>query len=151
MTRDDWRRIKDIAGSALEEPESSRAAYVTARCGSDDGLRREVESLIASATRADALFETPSVLIAGASAALESLRQFEAPRIGERVGSYRIVRELGSGGMGEAFLAVRADAAYEKRVAIKLIRRGMDSTAVLRRFRNERQILADLEHPNIAR
>jgi TolB-like protein/Flp pilus assembly protein TadD/tRNA A-37 threonylcarbamoyl transferase component Bud32 len=151
MTRDDWRRIKDIAGSALEEPESSRAAYVEERCGRDDDLRREVESLIASATRADALFETPSVLIAGASAALESLRQFEAPRIGERVGSYRIVRELGSGGMGEAFLAVRADAEYEKRVAIKLIRRGMDSTAVLRRFRNERQILADLEHPNIAR
>jgi TolB-like protein/Flp pilus assembly protein TadD/tRNA A-37 threonylcarbamoyl transferase component Bud32 len=151
MTRDDWRRIKDIAGSALEEPESSRAAFVTARCGRDDDLRREVESLIASATRADALFETPTVLIAGASAALESLRQFETPRIGERVGSYRIVRELGSGGMGEAFLAVRADEEYEKRVAIKLIRRGMDSTAVLRRFRNERQILADLEHPNIAR
>jgi TolB-like protein/Flp pilus assembly protein TadD/tRNA A-37 threonylcarbamoyl transferase component Bud32 len=151
MTRDDWRRIKDIAGDALEEPIASRAEYVAARCGLDQALLREVESLIASATRAEPLFEMPSVLRAGAEAAIDSLSRFDGPRPGERVGAYQIVCQLGGGGMGAAYLAVRADDEYEKRVAIKLIRRGMDSEVVLRRFRHERQILADLEHPNIAR
>jgi TolB-like protein/Tfp pilus assembly protein PilF/tRNA A-37 threonylcarbamoyl transferase component Bud32 len=151
MTRDDWRRIKDIAGGALDEPVASRAAYVAARCGVDQSLRREVESLIASTTRAEQLFESPAILMAAAEAAIDSLSRFDGPRPGERVGAYQIVRDLGGGGMGAAYLAVRADAEYEKRVAVKLIRRGMDSDAVLRRFRHERQILADLEHPYIAR
>ena len=73
-----------------------------------------------------------------------------APESGH-IGAYRIVRELGRGGMGTVFLAVRADAQFEQRVAIKLIKRGMDSDAVLQRFRHERQILAGLDHPNIAR
>jgi TolB-like protein/Tfp pilus assembly protein PilF/tRNA A-37 threonylcarbamoyl transferase component Bud32 len=97
------------------------------------------------------MFETPSVLIAGAPAAIEALAGFEPSRIGEHIGPYRLVRELGGGGMGAAYLAVRADAEYEKAVAIKVIKRGMDTEAVLRRFRHERQILANLDHPNIAR
>src|SRR5262249_34948478 len=67
-----------------------------------------------------------------------------------RIGPYRLIRELGSGGMGSVYLAERADGQYRKKVAIKLIRRGMDSEFIIRRFRNERQILADLSHPNIA-
>ena len=151
MTRDDWKRIKDIAAAALDLPEQERADYVARRCGPDAALWREVSSLVDAAARAEGLYETPSVLIAGAAEALESLIQFEAPRVGDRVGPYRLVRSLGGGGMGIAYLAVRDDAEYEKRVAIKLLRRGMDSEAVLRRFRRERQILADLDHPNIAR
>jgi serine/threonine protein kinase/TolB-like protein len=151
MTRDEWQRIKEIAANALEQPASARAAYVARRCGADAGLRREVESIVASATDAADLFERPRMLMAGAADALERVNEFAPPRIGDRVGPYEIVRELGAGGMGVAYLAERADAEYEKRVAIKLIRAGLDSETVLRRFRRERQIVADLDHPNIAR
>src|SRR5688572_19353690 len=68
-----------------------------------------------------------------------------------RVGSYRLVRELGQGGMGTVYLAVRDDDAFHKRVALKILKRGMDTDSIVRRFRTERQILAGLDHPNIAR
>jgi TolB-like protein/Flp pilus assembly protein TadD len=151
MTRDEWLRIKEIAASALEQPPSVRAAYVAKHCRGDAALLREVESLVASATDAEDLFEKPSMLMAGAADALQRVNEFAPPRVGERIGPYEIVRELGAGGMGVAYLAERADAEYEKRVAIKLIRAGLDSETVLRRFRRERQIVADLDHPNIAR
>jgi serine/threonine protein kinase/Flp pilus assembly protein TadD len=77
------------------------------------------------------------------------LTQDEHDRIGERLGTYEIVRELGRGGMGAVYLANRADGQFKKRVAIKVIKRGTDTDEVLRRFRIERQILANLEHPNI--
>jgi serine/threonine protein kinase/tetratricopeptide (TPR) repeat protein len=77
--------------------------------------------------------------------------ELDSEQIGRRIGAYRIERELGRGGMGTVYLAVRADDQYQKQVAIKLIKRGMDTDYVLRRFRTERQILAGLEHPNIAR
>src|ERR1044072_6825444 len=64
------------------------------------------------------------------------------------IGPYRIIRRIGQGGMGAVYLAARDDDQFKKQVAIKLIRRGMDSDFVLRRFRNERQILASLNHPN---
>jgi non-specific serine/threonine protein kinase/serine/threonine-protein kinase len=70
--------------------------------------------------------------------------------LGPRVGSYTLIREIGSGGMGTVYLAVRHDDAFEKRVAIKILKRGMDSDSIVRRFRNERQILASLQHPYIA-
>ena len=104
-----------------------------------------------SKTRVLALFETPSVLIGSARALVDALERFDTSRIGERIGAYRLVRDLGSGGMGAAYLANRADAAYERAVAIKIVKRGMDTDAILRRFRHERQIVADLDHPNIAR
>ncbi len=75
----------------------------------------------------------------------------EAAPAGERIGPYRLVRELGQGGMGAVFLAVRDDDVFHKRVAVKLLKRGMDTDAIVRRFRTERQILAGLDHPNIAR
>ena len=75
----------------------------------------------------------------------------EPAAAGTLVGPYRIVREIGRGGMGAVYLAERTDGQFQKHVAVKLIKRGMDTAAVLRRFRDERQILADLEHPNIAR
>lgn len=71
--------------------------------------------------------------------------------VGRRIGPYRVIREIGHGGMGTVYLAVRADDQFQKRAAIKLVRRGMDTDDILQRFRNERQILANLDHPNIAR
>ena len=150
MTREEWQRIKGIAADVLAEPEPGRSARLAARCGSDAALRSEVESLLESTTRAAYLYETPTLLIAGAPAALDALSELdESSRIGERVGSYRLLKELGRGGMGTAYLAARADDEFQKEVAIKLIKRGMDTDAILRRFRHERQILADLAHPNI--
>src|SRR6202008_667740 len=72
-------------------------------------------------------------------------------RIGSRIGAYRIGREIGRGGMGAVYLAARADGEFEKDVAIKVLKRGTDTDEIVRRFRSERQILARLEHPNIAR
>src|SRR5262249_49939343 len=79
------------------------------------------------------------------------LTQNGRDRIGERIGAYAIVKELGRGGMGAVYLAERADGQFEKYVAIKVLKRGTDTDEVLARFRDERQILANLEHPNITR
>jgi serine/threonine protein kinase/Tol biopolymer transport system component len=91
--------------------------------------------------------DTPLVSVSRYSAAQTDL----ADIIGERLGAYRIVGELGRGGMGAVYLAERADSEFRRRVAVKVVKRGMDTDSILRRFRNERQILAALDHPNIAR
>jgi serine/threonine protein kinase/Tfp pilus assembly protein PilF len=150
MTPDEWRRIKTIATDALHQPEPDRPAYVAGRCGGDEALCREVLSLVESTVRATHLYETPAFTTAGVLAVLGQADILQPSLIGRRIGAYRIVAEIGRGGMGAAYLAERADGAYEKRVAIKLIKRGMDTDAILRRFRHERQILAHLDHPNIA-
>jgi serine/threonine protein kinase/Tol biopolymer transport system component len=90
---------------------------------------------------------TPLVSVSRYAAAQADLEEI----IGERVGAYRIVGELGRGGMGAVYLAERADSEFRRRVAVKVVKRGMDTDSILRRFRNERQILAALDHPNIAR
>lgn len=91
--------------------------------------------------------ETPPVTFAAEALPTGENDRFE----GKRIGAYRLLREIGRGGLGTVYLAARADDAYQKEVAIKLLRRGLDTEDILRRFRNERQILADLDHPNIAR
>jgi serine/threonine protein kinase len=140
MDTDVWRRIKTIVTAALEQPESQRASYVELACAGDVALRREVESLVRAAVKAEAHFESPAASIAGAPAPA-----------GLCVGPYRLVRELGSGGMGTVFLAERMDGEFDRRVAIKVIRAGFGETFLVRRFRDERQILASLDHPHIAR
>jgi serine/threonine protein kinase len=90
---------------------------------------------------------------AGIAAAVETEASLllDSPRPGERLGAYRIVREIGRGGMGAVYLAVRNDELYHKQLAINVVKRGMDTAEVLARFRYERQILANLDHPYIAR
>ena len=144
MTPETYGRAKEIFLDALEAPEDARAALVATRCGGDEALRREVEALLSS-DRAGAGFleRTP----------LPPLPANDAEEVAPpaRVGPYRLLREIGRGGMGSVYLAERADDAYAGRVAVKLVRRGMDTEDILRRFRTERQILASLQHPNIAR
>jgi serine/threonine protein kinase/tetratricopeptide (TPR) repeat protein len=145
-----WDRLKTILGEALEQNSSAaRIALVGRRCGQDTDLLEEVESLLAEA---DALLveRTDSFEDCVWNAA-STFWQEEPPRGGQRVGAYVIVRELGHGGMGTVFLAERADGQFEKQVAIKILNRGADTAEILRRFRAERQILARLDHPNIAR
>lgn len=150
MTPERYQRIKQLYQEALEHDAASRAAWLQQECGEDSGLRREVETLLHENTSADTLpfLETEAIL-----AAAPILPRFDQDRtmIGQRVGLYRVVSELGRGGMGNVYLAERDDEAFKKRVAIKIVRRGMDSAEILSRFRHERQILASLDHPNIAR
>ena len=143
MTPERWHQIKGILDEALEQEEPERAGFIAAACQGDDELRREVESLAASEAEIGDFIETPVFRI--------RLDEVEPLAVGERIGAWRIVREIGWGGMGAVYLAERADQEFEQRVAIKLVRRGMDTDEIVRRFRSERQILAHLDHPNIAK
>ncbi len=131
MTAERWQRVKEIVGDALELERDARSAFLLRACGEDSTLRREVETLLRG-DDSDAAF-------------------LELDHPPDRIGPYRIVREIGRGGMGAVYLAERADGQFEQTVAIKVIQRGLDSGAVLRRFFAERQILARLQHPNIMR
>jgi serine/threonine protein kinase/TolB-like protein/Tfp pilus assembly protein PilF len=145
-----WDRLKTILGEALEQNSSAaRIALVERRCGQDTVLLEEAESLLAEA---DALLKerTDSFEDCVQNAA-STFWEEGPPRGGQRVGAYVIVRELGRGGMGTVFLAERADGQFEKQVAIKILSRGADTAEIMRRFRAERQILARLDHPGIAR
>ena len=145
-----WDRLKIILGEALEQNSSAaRIALVERRCGEDTDLLEEAESLLVEAEAL--LTERTDSFEDCAQNAASTFWQEGPPRSGERVGAYVIVRELGRGGMGTVFLAERADGQFEKQVAIKILNRGADTAEILRRFRAERQILARLDHPNIAR
>ena len=149
MTREEWQRVKAITTDALAVPEGERESFVAARC-TDAGLRSEVQSLLGAALAAEHLFETSALTVECAQAVLAATDDPSDAFVGRRIGSYRVISELGRGGMGAAYLAERIDGVYHRRVAIKLIKRGMDTDAIVRRFLHERQILANLNHPNIA-
>src|SRR5215468_2122383 len=138
-----WQRLKEILADALEQPSvEKQTAVLRESCADDTTLLLEAERLLAHDT---------TVFEEFAEFAAARLRRDERDRIGERIGAYAVISELGRGGMGAVYLAERADGQFEKRVAIKVLKRGTDTDEVLRRFRIERQILANLEHPNITR
>lgn len=139
-----WQRVKDIFPAVVDLPPADRAAVLDAHCRGDDVLRREVESLLASDTPPGA--DAP--IAHAVDAAIATAAAGVVP--GQRVGPYRILREIGQGGMATVFLAVRDDDEFQQRVAIKVVRGALGADA-LKRFRAERQILASLEHPSIAR
>jgi serine/threonine protein kinase len=153
-----WQKMKALFTLALETPPAERAALLEREARGDTALRREVESLLAAHEQSgSALDAPPAALKAEALAAPGSARAVHAVGhamghgIGDRIGAYRIVELLGTGGMGQVFKAVRDDALYRAEVAIKLMRADVGSAIAEQRFRTERQILAGLEHPNIAR
>ena len=134
------RRALEIACAALDEPESERRYWAESQCGQDADLRREVLALLA----AD---ESPDELLRGSKARVEP----RDPWPGRLIGRYRVGERIGSGGMGTVYRAQPESGVGRRPVALKLIKRGMDSEEVLRRFLQERDILARLDHPNIAR
>jgi non-specific serine/threonine protein kinase/serine/threonine-protein kinase len=147
MRRERWQQVRQVFEKASGLDSEERAAYLDQACTGDADLRQEVESLLSSASLAGSVFlGKPAAELAGIATDL-----VPATRTGTRIGVYQILEEIGHGGMGEVYSAVRADGQYEKEVAVKIVRGGFDSRAVLERFRNERQILASLDHPNIAR
>ncbi|PWU08908.1 MAG: hypothetical protein C5B51_06970 [Terriglobia bacterium] len=144
MPVDNWERIQEIFLAAAELSGAARSEFLDGACQGDIELRAEVESLLRSDTNGEASLD--AAIRSEASSLLEG-----PPIIGLRLGAYRVVREIGRGGMGTVYLAERDDDVYHKKVAIKVVKRGMDTADVLGRFRHERQILADLDHPYIAR
>ncbi len=137
----DWRAVKDLFHQARELAPAEREAFLAAACSDDDALRSDVESLLAEdgadADFLDAPLVTSQVLM---DVALE-----------RNIGPYRVTALIGRGGMGTVYSASRADDIYNRRVAIKVVNRGMDTDDVIQRFRHERRTLARLDHPNIAR
>src|SRR6266576_3194108 len=147
MTAERWEQIKDVFEAALEREGSGRGAFLDEVCSGDPSLRAELSELIASHERAGSFMGAPAF-----EPAMELLSEDPLDSmVGYRIGAYQIIREIGRGGMGAVYLAARVDEAYRKQVAIKVVKRGMDSEAIVRGFRRERQILASLDHPNIAR
>lgn len=143
-----WARIKSILADALERPPAERPRFLDAACADDAALRAAVEAFL-EVDGAESEF--PDVMDAELAAALVRTPGEEHPPTPDRVGPYRIVREIGRGGMGAVYLAERAGRDFSQRVALKLVKRGMDSDAIVARFARERRILARLEHENIAR
>lgn len=151
------QQVKRIFQAALDVPPGERRAYVGSACAGDEELRQEVDSLLASGEDSAGFLSGMAVdYVPGVS--LDDglphgdLHDDDLPdeNPGRRIGPYQIVREIGSGGMGSVYLAERVDE-FRQKAALKLISRGMDSRMVVSRFRHERQILAGLDHPNIAR
>jgi eukaryotic-like serine/threonine-protein kinase len=143
---DRYHQLKEIFQAALEHPPNERAAFLSRVCATDATLRTEVAALLADYESAEGFLETPALAVAPALTVDEK----DTATAGRRIGPYRILREIGHGGMGAVYLAERDDAQYQKQVAIKLIRGGLDSGFITNRFQQERQILARLSHPYIA-
>ena len=141
-----WRRVEDLYHRVRELDESSRAEFLEDYCRDDVVLRREVESLLAHEKAAEHFIESPALEVMGKLVANDP-----GMTEGAKVGAYRIVREVGHGGMAVVYLGERDDQNYRKRVAIKMVKPGIGTEQVLQRFRNERQTLAALDHSNIVK
>jgi non-specific serine/threonine protein kinase/serine/threonine-protein kinase len=139
-----WKTIEDILAAALELPADQQAAFVAKSCTDSPEIRKEVEDLLEAYQRAEKCMEPRA-------------GKFHLPEgwddsfLGTRIGTYKLVERIGDGGMGTVYRAERDDGQFKQVVAIKLVRRGFDDHELLRRLRSERQILALLEHPYIAR
>ena len=151
-----WHQISEIAADCLEiDNEAEREAHLLRACGDDDALRGRVRSVLKADARAKQIGALSRTRVASAvGVALGASDSSTQSWVGRRLGAYEIISQIAQGGMGAVFKAIRADAAFTKEVAVKLIRDGVggqQSAAIVARFRAERQILASLEHPNIAR
>ncbi len=147
MTPDHWQQIKSVFHRAVELPVAERAQFLGQHCKGDRALREELESLLASHEEAECFIEPPDY----EETQIPARAGLSICRLQQRIGAYQIIRELGRGGMGAIFLAARADDEFHKEVAIKIVHSGAAAHFVIQRFRTERQILAQLDHPNIAR
>jgi serine/threonine protein kinase len=148
MTPERWQQIKSVLAEALEELPANRSVYLERSCAGDEDLRREVELWLEHERELSPRFLNETALPRAAASALTA---GSIAWVGRRIGAYKTIELVGVGGMGEVYRALRADDQYRKEVALKVVRAGQDSGVILARFRHERQILATLEHANIAR
>ncbi len=150
MTPERWQQVEKIFQAALDLTPEERNRFVSEACANDLELKRDVLTLLSHHESGESL--QPGIFPQLDLTSLDNSQADEVadPMIGRRLGAYRIEREIGRGGMGNVYEASRVDQEFRKRAAIKLVKRGMDTDFILRRFRTERQILAALDHPNIA-
>jgi WD40 repeat protein/serine/threonine protein kinase len=149
VTPERWQQVKDIFDGAVECSPTSRMAYIRERCGDDEEMRREVESLLASDKRTGSLLNNPLIEM-GTGVSAPSDLGAASPVQNDSFGPYVPVRVLGEGGMGTVYLA-RQQQPIRREVALKVVKLGMDSRQVLERFEIERQALARMDYPNVAR
>jgi eukaryotic-like serine/threonine-protein kinase len=142
-----WELIDQILDELLDSPSSEKDDILNRRCGADNSLRLEVEKLLAATVKAADFMEVSAVDSESQLLDLEAAGSL----IGRRVGKYRLLKLIGSGGMGKVFLASRTDKEFRKTVAVKVVNPFWHDDEMAQTFRRERQILAKLEHPNIAR
>jgi len=146
MDTERWHRIEALFDQALELPESERSRFLDEACADDLELRGELKALLANAATAGVSLR---------SAVVAEVRMLASDavtaQVGRRIGRFRLLELLGEGGMGAVYLAERDDAQFAHRVAIKILAHAVGSPETIARFRDERQILAALEHPNIVR
>jgi eukaryotic-like serine/threonine-protein kinase len=134
-----WEKIKEIVGAALEQEPGQRSAFLDEACAQDGALRAEVESLLSAHKESDGLSEHPWI-----SQLAPSSPEFKT------IGPYRLLQKLGEGGMGQVWLAEQTEP-VRRQVALKLIRAGIFDRSLLQRFQSERQSLASMDHPSIAK
>src|SRR5215213_7256712 len=158
MTPERWRQIEELFQTAVDMPPSERPRFIRQASAGDETLFEQVVALVNQFESAGDFIEEPALNQSQlnptdpfATSAVTGPLDMVDPSIGRRIGAYILSREVGRGGMGAVYEAFRADGEFRQRVAVKLIKRGMDTDFILRRFRNERQILATLDHPYIAR
>lgn len=142
MNPERWNRIQSLFEKALELDPSARENFLKHECGDDKELFDEVVTLISADEKQHSIFS---------GSAGDYIAHDDANLDGKIFGSYRTIKQIGSGGMGSVYLAERIDGHFEQKVALKIVKPGMNSNEIVRRFEDERQILARLQHPNIAR
>lgn len=140
MDSDRWKKLSQVFAGSLEREAADRAAYLDEVCGDDPDLRQEVERMLAADVESVGRIADEALTTTLGAEAWE----------GRTVGHYRIVREHARGGMGRVFLAERSDGSFDHKVALKILQSALASDTLLSRFRQERQILARLQHENIA-
>src|SRR5215204_3302312 len=161
MSPERWAKIEDVFQAVVDLAPDERLVYLNENYADDADLIAEIQRLISDYEEAGDFIESPvwtDSFMLGATVRDQiggeidkEIKLDNGGMIGKRLGVYVLTKELGRGGMGAVYLAERADGEFRQRVALKVIKRGMDTDFIVRRFRNERQILASLDHPNIAR
>ena len=141
----EWARVESLFPQAAELTGAARGRFLDRECAAEPRVRAELEAMLEASQDRDPLLDAPIALAA------PNERMAELLEPGTRLGSWKIKALIGHGGMGEVYLAVRADGAYAMDAAIKLLKRGLFTYANAQRFLRERRVLARLAHPNIAR
>jgi serine/threonine protein kinase/tetratricopeptide (TPR) repeat protein len=147
MTPERWQQVKQVLAAVLELDPEKRTDFLERSFASDPALRDDLEPMLASEESLREEFLSESDL----AAAVSDIPFDETTWIGRRIGAYQVVEQIGAGGMGEVYRAFRADDQYRKEVALKFVRGGQFGSAIFARFKTERQILAGLDHPNLAK